>query len=154
MTRGFTAKMAAFTFVLGLAGAAQASSSGGQGNACAGLPDSAGFLSASALHIEGVKPLKQTRRIGKVSMERTVGVQLVVRPSEGLTKSYLQRVVNCQVPRELGAVAEGDVPAVRGVVHEQDDKFVVHLQAADAKNGKLLEQLARQALAQRATASL
>jgi hypothetical protein len=111
-------------------------------------------LSSSEHHIEEVKPLKRTRRIGKVPMQQTVGAQVTVLPHEGLTKQYLQRMVNCQVSRELSEVATGEVPQVTASVRDWSDRLVVDIEAEDARDGKHVKELVERALEQRGTTQM
>jgi len=126
----------------------------GKGSACAGIRSDASFLNSKDHYIEQVKPLKRTRRIGKVPLQQTVGVQVTVRPDEGLTKHYLHRVVSCQVPRELSEVASGDVPEVKASVREWNDRLVVDIEAKNAHEGKEVKELIERALERRPTAQL
>ncbi len=144
--------VAAFALTAG-AGAvpsAAASSSGERPHACAGIRADAAFLSSDEHHIEDIKPLRRVHRIGKVPMQRTVGVQVLVRPHEGLSKQYLQRMVNCQIPRELSAVAQSDdVPAVNANIREHLDTLIVDIEAENVRDGKTVEELVNRAYDQR-----
>lgn len=122
---------------------------GERGSACDTL-EANGFLTSSDYHIEEVQPLKRVRRVGKATLQQTIGAQVRVRPTEGLNQHYLQRVAKCEVGQELNEVADGEVPAFKATVRDWYDRLMVDIVAEDLDQGREVETLVRRAVEQRA----
>lgn len=139
----------ALSLILGGSGAAVAAESGGS---CAALPNDVAqrdFLATYAQDIEHMKPLKRVKRVGRVEIVKTAGVELYLRPQAGWTAPYVQRMADCQLVRSSATSSATDpfgVPGVTATVSEAPRHIVVRLEAANTEDGPRVLEMARQAV--------
>lgn len=83
--------------------------------------------------VSGAQRITREHRIGKASMHRTAGVQLLVPAREGLSAASLQRIVGCQIA--LAAEQSGHqtlaVPGLSAQVDRRGAAYRVRLTAED-----------------------